>query len=310
MSVFEPSVLFGPIQSRRMGLSLGVNFFKKKICNFNCVYCELGSAKLYNEAPKESVFSLEEMIASFGKIKSYNPKPEVLTVTGLGEPTLYPYLAEVVQYLKSHYPNLPLVLITNGTGFLKQELWSIYNLFDKIYPNVDAISKRTFQAIDRPDEKVHIEPLLESIKAFSLQYKGDFYPEVFIVPGQNNEIEALLDIKEFLSRCRLRSIQFNQLDRPGTVSTVKVLSDIDRENIRVVFKDFPHSIPERKNTLSSDPKQSKAWKDILTALYLRPHSKEELVDLTGKKNYSMLKDLFKRGMKKRRVGTKTFYFFR
>lgn len=209
--------LFGPIWSRRLGKSLGINLTPYKTCNLNCVYCECGLTSVLTMERKEYV-PHEEVIENLARYREStrfreNP-PSYLTFAGFGEPTLNSSLGKIIHFIKQHFPENRLALITNGTLLghfpeIEEEIQEV----DLIIPSLDAGREDTFERINRPHPMVDFGKYVEGLLNLRKYFQRDIWLEVFIVEGLNDaprEVEAL---RRIIERMLPNEVHINSLDR-------------------------------------------------------------------------------------------------
>jgi wyosine [tRNA(Phe)-imidazoG37] synthetase (radical SAM superfamily) len=212
--------VFGPVRSRRLGISLGVDLIPAKTCNQNCVYCEAGkTSDLTNE--RKEFFPLSEILDELFAFLSSGPKLDFITFSGAGEPTLYSKIGEVISGIKGNFPEYKICLLTNGIlighGSMPDEL----RLLDLIIPSLDASDEDTFQKINRPAKGLNFEYLKNSLAMFRKRNPVEMRLELFIVPGANDSDLSLKNFAEIISVIKPDKIQLNGLDRPAFESWVR-----------------------------------------------------------------------------------------
>ena len=142
--------LFGPVPSRRLGMSLGVDLVPKKVCSLNCVYCEVGKTTKLTLDRMEYV-KYDKVIAELKQFMSSNPKIDYITFSGSGEPTLNIKIGDVMNFIKKNYPEIKTAVLTNGTLLFDKKLRTELLQADVILPSLDAASQEVFEKIDRPN---------------------------------------------------------------------------------------------------------------------------------------------------------------
>lgn len=208
--------LFGPVPSRRLGMSLGVDLIPHKICSLNCVYCECGATTSLTHERKEYV-PVDEVYSELKDFFKTNPDPDYLTFSGAGEPTLHKHIGEVIAFLKELRPEIPVAVLTNGTLFgdllVRKELM----LADLVLPSLDAATDLALRRINRPRRELKASGYIKGLIEFRREFKGEIWLEILILPGYNDGEENLMALKEAIRKINPDRIQLNTLDRPGTV---------------------------------------------------------------------------------------------
>ncbi|HPJ39090.1 MAG TPA: radical SAM protein [Spirochaetota bacterium] len=221
--------IFGPINSRRLGVSLGVDLMPFKTCSMDCVYCECGATTDLTIERREYV-PTAEVIAELDSYLKNGPSIDVITFSGSGEPTLHSGIGEIITFLKEHYSRYKIVVLTNGSLFWMEDVRKAVLGADILVPSLDAVTEKWVAEINRPAEGITAAGIVEGLSALRREFSGEIRLEVFIVPGMNDSDSELDALKKACEAIRPDSIQLNTLDRPGTVETVKKASadTIDR----------------------------------------------------------------------------------
>lgn len=227
--------LFGPVPSRRLGVSLGVDLVPYKVCSLNCVYCEVGHTTNLTIERKEFI-PIEEIIKELDGYLSHKPELDFITFSGQGEPTLNSGLGKVIDFIKDNFPLYKVAVITNGTLFWDKEVRDEVKRADVLLPSLDAVSELIFRRLNRPSRDLQIERIIGGLVKLRQEFNGDIYLEVFFVPGLNDTESELVLLKREITKIKPDMIQLNTLDRPGTESWVKSLTQNRLTKIREFFK--------------------------------------------------------------------------
>jgi len=226
--------IFGPVPSRRLGMSLGVDLVPKKVCSLNCVYCEVGKTTNLTLQRKEYVpiDIVKEELAHYFK---NNPDPDYVTFSGSGEPTLNSRIGEVIDFIKHIKPNLPVAVLTNGTLLydtkVRQELVNA----DVVLPSLDAATDKVFKKINRPHKDLKLKSYIEGLISFRKEFQKKIWLEIFILPGYNDNVEELILLREIIKKINPDEVQINTLDRPGTVDNLKAADYNELKNVLRIF---------------------------------------------------------------------------
>lgn len=273
--------LFGPVPSRRLGISLGVDLVPKKVCSLDCVYCEVGSTtKLTTE--RMEYISVDNIKKELEDFFSTNSDPEYITFSGSGEPTLHSHIGEILDFIKDLKPNIPVAILTNGTLLSSSEVRKEILKADLVLPSLDAASQKIFEKINRPDSRLSAKSCIEGLVSFRHEYTGKIWLEVFILPGYNDSPEELAALGEAISKIKADKIQLNTLDRPGTVEGLKSATEEKLQNI-INLWGFPDSeiiasSISRKSVLSY---KGDTENTILETITRRPCTLEDLQSILG-----------------------------
>ncbi len=215
--------VFGPVQSRRLGVSLGIDLLPFKTCSMDCVYCECGATTDLTLARKEFVPTEQVLEELDAKIAS-GIKPDFITFSGAGEPTLHTGIGRIVEHIKAKHSPCKVCLLTNSTTLTDAALAKSLAEVDLIVPSLDGSNQEEFERITRPAKGVSLEAVVEGIASFKRISKAAMWLEIFIVPGINDSLESARRFRDLVARIKPDKVQLNSLDRPGTEKWVKVPS--------------------------------------------------------------------------------------
>ncbi len=273
--------LFGPVPSRRLGMSLGIDLVPHKVCTLNCIYCECGrTTKLTLE--RNEYVPYDAVVKELQHYLTNNPVPDYITFSGSGEPTLNSRIGDVLQFIKSNYPNIPVAVLTNGTLFYQKQVRTELLNADVVLPSLDAASDLSFRKINRPFHKLNINEYIKGLVDFRKEYSGKIWLEVLILPGYNDNPEDLQLLKEAFEKIKPDSIQLNTLDRPGTIDGLRTASKHKLQQI-VDFWNLDNveiiaAAPERKKVKSyREDTETAIWETICR----RPCTIDDLVKILG-----------------------------
>lgn len=202
--------VYGPVQSRRLGNSLGITTVPYKVCSFDCVYCQLKKTTEKTSQRKEYVSQKEILreVAGFFKNKPKNLKIDYLTFSGSGEPTLNSSIGSLIKRVKKMIP-LPVVVITNSSNLAVPSVRRALLNADVIIPSLDAVTQDIFKKIDRPVRGLRINDIINGLCKFRKEFKGSLWLEVMLVRGVNDKIDYLRRIKRVVELIRPDKVQIN-----------------------------------------------------------------------------------------------------
>lgn len=283
-------IIFGPVQSRRFGESLGIDLSPKtKQCNYDCLYCELKGKKAQDSM--QEILEVEEILEAIKKGLKQFKNIQSLTITANGEPTLYPYLYELMLRLEDIKGGVQTLLLTNGSLLWDLSVSRACLLFDKVKFSLDAISPEVFKKIDRPTKNISLEQILQGIYQFSADFSGELYAEILFVKNINDNLDEIKKMARFLAPMRLKRLDISSIDRPPAYK----VSPIPQEQLEIfarIFRDFkiPTFLPTRTpNTKKENLNLSQD--EILKTLALRPMSKEDIESLWNEESINKLEIL-------------------
>ncbi len=275
--------IFGPVLSRRLGISLGVDLVTHKTCSLDCVYCECGKTTNLTLEQKEYV-RFSDIKKELDHFWTHHDDPDYITFSGAGEPTLNNRLGQIIEYIKKNKPHIKTSVLTNSTLFDDPAVRQALLMADLVIPSLDAVSKKAFIRINRPDKGLNITDILKSIEIFAREYKGKIWLEVFILPGFNDSESDLILLKEAINKIDPDLVQLNTLDRPGTMSDIEPASKFELERVSEILGfDNIEIIAKIDENIKTNPEIAR--KDIKAAIIKtinrRPCTKQDLLQLLG-----------------------------
>jgi wyosine [tRNA(Phe)-imidazoG37] synthetase (radical SAM superfamily) len=209
----KPAFVFGPVISRRLGRSLGVDLVPFKTCSYDCIYCQLGrTTNLTTE--RRPYAAVDAVLAQVQERLAQGPPPDIITLAGSGEPTLHSGLGAVIRGIK-RISNLPVAVLTNGSLLSRSEVREDLMAADLVAPDLDAGEAELFAQVCRPHPTLRFEEMLDGLAAFLESFPGRTLLEVFLVEGVNAHDEAVAQIAHVARRVGAREIQLNTLSRPA-----------------------------------------------------------------------------------------------
>lgn len=211
--------LFGPVPSRRLGMSLGIDLVPFKTCSFDCIYCECGKTTLKTTERKEYI-STFDVLEELDYFMEQQPKLDYITFSGSGEPTLGSNIGTIIKYISKVWSECKIAVLTNGSLLSDEHLRHELMNANVVIPSLDAATPSIFKKINRPEKSLEIENIVSGLVKFRNEYKGQIWLEIFIVPGLNNSHKELDVLKKQIENINPEKIQLNSLDRPGTVKNL------------------------------------------------------------------------------------------
>ncbi|NPV39525.1 Radical SAM domain protein [Brevinematales bacterium NS] len=227
--------IYGPVPSRRLGISLGVDLFETKTCNFNCVYCECGKNSRYVYERGHFV-SPEEILSEIEDFLANHPTPQSLTFSGSGEPTLSLDIGFLLKELSRRYPAIRLTVLTNGSLLWDRDVQQDLLPAHLVVPSLDAVTEEAYLKIDRPYKIYPLPKVIDGIGEFSHRFRKqegrEIWLEVFIVPGVNDDESHTRQLASVIQEIGCDRVQLNTLDRPPAEEWVKSASEEVLRHIR------------------------------------------------------------------------------
>jgi len=279
--------IFGPVASRRFGMSLGVDLSPdKKRCNFDCIYCELEKAKKVDkyDNPPDYKEILEEI-----KIATKKYEFDVLTITSNGEPTLYPYLDKLIDNLKEY----KLLILSNSSTIYKKNIQQILKKFDIVKLSLDAVSEDIFKKIDRPLKGINIKDIINGIIEFRKIYDKELIIEILVVKGINDKEEEFEKLNEVLKKIKPNRVDISTIDRPPAYN----VEPVSIEKLFELSKKITNQhifIPTREKLQFKYEYLNK--NELLNTLKKRPFSESDINNILDEKSLKIFNDLLKENM--------------
>ena len=282
------NIIFGPINSRRFGKSLGIDLSPStKQCNFDCVYCELDPAKTVSEYAK--IVSVEEVMNALKLVLKEHQDIDVLTITANGEPTLYPYLSELMDEINRIRGDIKTLILSNSAKILEPKTQKALMKFDMVKLSLDCATTRCLKRVDRSHEGISIDDIKEGMLRFKERFSNPLIIEILMVKGINdktNEIEAL---NRYLLELKPTRIDLGTIDRPPAYR-VEPLSYEELREVALAFDSpLPIYITSRKRVTGKPSAYSKY--EIIETLKKRPLTQDDVDVLFDKPSQKRLQDL-------------------
>ena len=218
--------VFGPVPSRRLGISLGVDLVLSKSCNLNCIFCECGATKKI-QLERQRFKDMNEILNEIQSVLK-DIKPDYITFSGSGEPTLSLDLGNISKAIKEDLKYKgKICLITNSLLLVNEQVIKELEYIDLIVPTLNTLKQDIFEKIVRPDYKTSVEEIKKGfINLNNSNYKGKIWIEIFILENINDSEENFIEIANFLNSENIRydKIQLNTIDRVGAERDLKAIS--------------------------------------------------------------------------------------
>lgn len=211
--------IFGPVASRRLGLSLGIDLVPYKTCSFDCIYCQLGETTR-QQLWRRSYVTAERIAAELDEFfASDRPRPDYVTLSGSGEPTLNAGLEDVIKAIRQR-TDVPVAVLTNGSLFWDALVRKACGLADVVLPTLAACNEAQFEHVHRPADGLTLERHVAGLEAFSQEQSTPMWLELFLIEGVNAGDDDLAAFAELISRIAPARVQLNTAVRPTTEEDV------------------------------------------------------------------------------------------
>ena len=276
------SYLFGPVASRRLGRSLGIDLLPFKTCPYDCLYCECGFTTHKTMEPTEWA-PLNQVLKELKEALSL--KPDFITIAGSGEPTLYSKLGELIQQIKG-MTSIPVAVLTNGSTLWKPEVREALREADVVMPTLAAGSEAIFRKIHRPQSEMTLEKLVRGLVDFRATFRNQFWLEIFLIEGINTTSEEIASMALIAERAAPDQILLNTVDRPPADRGIEA---VPKEKLNEYVKFFG----EKAKVISSGSRPSQEIardadvSQILSLLKRRPGTLEEISAGLGMQKYKV-----------------------
>ena len=266
--------VFGPVPSRRLGVSLGVDLVTPKSCNMNCVFCECGATrelKLKRESFKDIDEVKNEILEAIKIVK-----PDYITFSGSGEPTLSKDLGKIIEWIKSNL-EIKVCVITNSLLLEDNEVVKELEKADLIMPTLNSVDNLIFKKINRPSAQIDVSQVMRGLENLSKKYKGKIYIESFIIEGLNDSNEHTEKMVAFLKNINFTKLQLNTLDRPGTENWVQPASYETMQRIKNKYLELGISNVEIVKEMKELDKKIEVNEELLKNMKeIREYSEKDL----------------------------------
>lgn len=267
--------IYGPVPSRRLGRSLGIDPIPSKTCNYQCIYCQLGRTTNFtnnrrNYAPKKEIF--EEMEEAVPKCEE---DFDYVTFVGSGEPTLYMDIKDLIQKVKT-LTSKPVCVITNGALLSNDLVKDALYQSDVVLPTLDAGTESTFIKINRPHPSLKFDEIIQGLVDFRSEFGGKFWIEIMLVKGINDSKEDLLHIKNKIDLIQPDKIDVNVPIRPPCEKWVKIPNTSILSHLSDLFGNYNNiNFPEIGKFGIDSPRFEK---EILSIIERHPMRQKQIID--------------------------------
>ncbi|MDH4944930.1 radical SAM protein [Sulfurimonas sp. C5] len=236
VSAEKNNIIFGPINSRRFGMSLGIDLSPAtKQCNFDCLYCELAPAATVDK--QTTVTPVQEIISELKK--HLHDKIDVITLTANGEPTLYPHLDSLIDEINKIKGSTQTLILTNSAMLTNEKVYNSLLKLDQVKLSLDAVTPAIFKKIDRPHHDINVEDIVSKVQQFSKDYKGKLFIEILFVLGLNDTKEEVEKLNDVLLSVNTARIDLGTIDRPPAYP----VSGISYKELYELSQLFDSSLP-------------------------------------------------------------------
>jgi len=239
-----PSYVFGPVPSRRLGRSLGVDLIPYKTCPYDCVYCQLGRTTRLTLERKEWVPVVDLLAQVRAGLRA---KPDHVTLGGSGEPTLHSGIGRIIAGIKA-FTKVPVAVLTNGGLLWKREVRKDLLRADLVLPSLDAGDSRMFRKVNRAHAAVSFRKMVDGLVAFRKEFRGQYWLELLLLGGESAAPEHAEKLAAIVRRIRPDRVQLNTVTRPPADADARAASRRELERLLPLFGPRAEIIAEFKGT--------------------------------------------------------------
>ena len=263
--------IFGPVPSRRLGRSLGIDLVPFKTCSYDCIYCQLG--RTTNKTMQRKEWVPIDIVMEQLKEK-LDSKPDYITLSGSGEPTLFSRLEDLIFRIKG-ITDIPVAVLTNGSLLWLPEVRKALKSADMVVPSLDAGSNRVFQYLNRPHKDITFSKMLQGLVEFREAYSGQYWLEVFLLAGVTTPEMEIKRLKTCINAIQPDKVQVNTVTRPPTEGFAEPVPQKQLQTITEKLYEKAEVIADYSN-VHKQQDFSAQRKDVLTLLKRRPCSIEDI----------------------------------
>ena len=226
--------VFGPVASRRLKRSLGVDLIPYKTCSFDCIYCEVGTTTDLT-VERDEYIPCEAILADVeAYLHEFTSPPDYITLGGSGEPTLHSKIGTIICEIK-RMTDIPVAVLTNGSLLYQDEVAEALKNADVVLPSLDAAGDAAFQRICRPHPSLAIDTIIRALKTFRRSYEGEVWLEILLCRGINDVPHEIARLKDVVAQIDPHKVQLNTVDRPPPEEAVYPLTGNELADIQRVF---------------------------------------------------------------------------
>jgi len=283
-----PSHVYGPVPSRRLGYSLGVDILPFKTCSLDCVYCQLGRSSR-KDIKRAAYFCMDDILAQIKEAVESGQQIDYITFSGSGEPTLNTLLGPLILEIKK-FTDISVAVLTNSTLLMDEEVRSAIKNADLVVPSLDAVTQEIFLRVNRPYTSLEIKDVIHGLQMFRQEFNGKIWLEVMLVKGLNDSPRHIQKLKETIALIKPDKIQLNTVVRPPAEGFAQPLDQERLEEIQdqlgskaEIVADFP----KREQSLT----EKNVQRTIMAYVQRRPATLTDLTSSLGLHTHEVIKHL-------------------
>jgi wyosine [tRNA(Phe)-imidazoG37] synthetase (radical SAM superfamily) len=302
--------IYGPVPSRRLGFSLGIDIVPYKTCTLDCIYCQLG--RTTQKVLERKGYTLcDEILKEAGTYLKKHNQMDFITFSGSGEPTLHSEIGILIKKIKNMTP-IPVAVLTNGTLLFREDVQQEVAAADVVIPSLDAASLTMFYRINRPHKSLDIDLIIDGLKRFRRIFEGKIWLEIMLIKGFNDDLRELAHIQQAALQIRPDRIHLNTVVRPPSERYARPLNHKEM----IAIQDFLNQDCEIIGSFRAKARDHTVHMnhDILEMTKRRPLTLTDIADVLGVSEANagrMIARLEAEGMVEEKLyDRKRYYFFR
>lgn len=299
------NIIFGPLLSRRFGKSLGIDLSpNKKQCNFDCLYCELKPAKTVDKY--DDIISVDDIMTALRDALKQHNDIDVITVTANGEPTLYPYLGELIDEIDKIKGKKTTLILSNGSTIGDPKVREALMKFDMVKLSLDCATDKCLKKLDRAHKGINVVEIMQGMLDFKAQYNKPLIIEALFVKSINDSLEHVESLNKFLTTLNPTRVDIGTIDRPPAYK----VEPLSSEELLEIASHFDVSLPVYIVHRKSSEIRAGSYSDdeILATIANRPLSEDDVNILFDEKTKNRLKILLEtKKVKNFKIYGVTFY---
>jgi len=278
--------IYGPVPSRRLGFSLGIDIIPSKTCSFDCIYCQLGPTTQKTLQRKEYV-SWKKILSQIKDVLSSGQRVNYITFSGSGEPTLNTALGRLIREIKK-ITSIPVAVLTNSSLLSRESVRKALKEADLVVPSLDGVTQEVFTKINRPHPSLKVEQIIEGLKKFRQEFKGSIWLEIMLVKGVNDSPSHISKLKEVIEEIKPEKVQLNTVVRPPSEEFAHPLSLKELEKIKNILGKNCEIIAEFRKKKQT-PLEENLELAILSMIRRRPVTLSDISTSLGKNKNEIIK---------------------
>lgn len=281
--------IYGPVPSRRLGVSLGVDLVPRKTCTYDCIYCQLGRT-INKTIKRDAYIPIEPIIREIEDFLGHMKTPvDYITFSGSGEPTLHSQIGLIIGEIKK-MTSMPVAVITNGSLLFMDEVKRDLIQADLVIPSLDAVSKTVYETVNRPEVSLEIDRVIQGVVDFKELFRGQIWIEILYCRGINDDPSEVAKMKEVLEKINPDRIQLNTVYRPPAEDFASPLAEERLKEIKEIFGAKATIITPYRGDRSLWGRGD-VEAQIIDALHRRPLTAEDMAEMLGLHPQEVIKHL-------------------